>query len=155
MKEPRRSTSSGTAPEVGWWARLPPVPGGCLRCGGRRDVGSCPLSERGSGLPDAAGRAAIRAPPELGAGCGSGSRDDQLAAGLASVHYPVRVGDLLEGEHPRGLGLVGARLGLGDDFLERDRGDRVGGGSYLEAAEEAELHAAGHVCDRQEVRDGA
>src|SRR5215475_4151905 len=78
----------------------------------------------------------------------SGSRDDTLAGGLACLHYPVRLGDLLEGEHPRGLCLVDARLGLGDDLAERDRGDRVCRSSYLEAAEEAELHAAGHVHGR-------
>jgi hypothetical protein len=49
------------------------------------------------------------------------SRDDQLAGGFARLHDPVRVGDVFEGEHPRGLGLVDARLGLGDDVAERDR----------------------------------
>src|SRR5215472_6981989 len=85
----------------------------------------------------------------------SGSGDDQFAAGLACLHQLVRLGDLLEGEHPRGLCLIDARLGLGDDLLERDRRDRVGPGAHLETPEEAELHAAGHVEGRQEVRDRA
>ena len=50
-----------------------------------------------------------------------GSGDDQLAGGFASLHHPVRVGDFFKGEHPRGLRLVDARFGLGDDLLERDR----------------------------------
>src|SRR5215475_4683411 len=101
------------------------------------------------GVALAAGaRCDTRPPRSWVPGVMSGSRNDELAAGLACLHYPVRLGDLLEGEHPRGLCLVDARLGLGDDLAERDRGDRVCRSSYLEAAEEAELHAAGHVHGR-------
>ena len=56
-----------------------------------------------------------------GARCHLRSRHDQLAAGLARLHQPVCLGDLLERKHPCGLGLIDAGLCLGDDLLERDR----------------------------------
>src|SRR5579863_5433172 len=114
------------------------------------------LTPPGGMDPEATGAPCDTRPPrDCVPGAMSGSRDDQLAGGLACLHHPVRLGDLLEGEYPRGRCLVDARLGLGDDVLERDRRDRVGPGSHLEAAEKAELHAAGQVHDRQEIRNGA
>jgi CheY-like chemotaxis protein len=80
---------------------------------------------------------------------------DHLAAGLARLHHPMSLDDLLEAEHPDGPGPVGPRLGLGDHLAQRDVGERVPVITEVEAAEEAELHPARHVGDRVELLDRA
>src|SRR5262245_16981252 len=82
------------------------------------------------------------------------ARYNELAAGLAGFHDLVSLADLLEGEYSRRWRLVVSGLDLLDDLLQRNRRDRVRIGAYLEAPEEAELHAARQVEDRQEVLDG-
>src|SRR6516165_4281496 len=77
--------------------------------------------------------------------------DHQLAGRLTRLHHPVRLGDLLEGEHARRPRLVDAGLHLLDDLLERDRRQRKGFAAHLEAPEEAELHPTRQLKRRLEA----
>jgi hypothetical protein len=51
--------------------------------------------------------------------CAALRLDHDLAGRLVRFHVAVRVGDLVEGEHPVHVGMVGAVLDSADDVRER------------------------------------
>src|SRR5215467_9730918 len=79
--------------------------------------------------------------------------DHHLAAGFVGFHDTMGLTDVLEAEDPAWLRLETSGGHLFGNLLERHIGQWELRGAEYEAAEEGQVDAAGHLCERVEIGD--